>query len=86
MHDAHVTHAIRDGILGRACTRFAHALAEDTRRQVLGPATPGFDFMERLRCTLVLLASSFIPVYMGLKPVEYAGQVSGTGVVRARDA
>ncbi|MEJ1288902.1 hypothetical protein NN561_019938 [Cricetulus griseus] len=36
-----------------ACTRFAHALAEDTRRQVLGPATPGFDFMERLRCTRV---------------------------------
>ncbi|XP_027290165.1 patatin-like phospholipase domain-containing protein 4 isoform X2 [Cricetulus griseus] len=99
-----------------ACTRFAHALAEDTRRQALGPATPGFDFMERLRSGVdrilpanahelardrlhvsitnartrenrlvscfasrddliqVLLASSFIPVYMGLKPVEYAGQ------------
>lgn len=99
-----------------ACTRFAFAFAQETRMQALGPVTPGYDFMGRLRSGIdsilpqhahelargrlhvsltgvadwqnrlvssfasrddlitVLLASCFVPVYAGLKPVEYEGQ------------
>lgn len=32
-----------------ACTRFVFAFAEETRTQALGPVTPGYDFMARLR-------------------------------------
>ncbi|XP_060039091.1 patatin-like phospholipase domain-containing protein 4 [Erinaceus europaeus] len=98
------------------CYEFTCHLAEEARGQALGAATPGFDFMARLRSGVdsvlppdahllaqhrlhvsithtgtlrnrrvscfssrddliqVLLASSFVPVYAGLKPVEYQGQ------------
>ncbi|XP_037013457.2 patatin-like phospholipase domain-containing protein 4 isoform X1 [Artibeus jamaicensis] len=98
------------------CNEFIYQLAEEIRRQSLGAATPGYDFMARLRSGIesilppdahelaqhrlhvsitntrtrknllvssfssredliqVLLASSFIPVYAGLRPVEYRGQ------------
>ncbi|KAM5291132.1 patatin-like phospholipase domain-containing protein 4 isoform 2-T7 [Glossophaga mutica] len=98
------------------CNEFAYQFAEETRRQSFGAATPGYDFMARLRGGMesilppdahelahrrlhvsitntrtrenvlvssfssredliqVLLASSFIPVYAGLRPVEYQGQ------------
>ncbi|XP_028610153.1 patatin-like phospholipase domain-containing protein 4 [Grammomys surdaster] len=100
-----------------ACTKFTYDLAEEARARVLGPATPGFDLMSRVRAALdavlprdahelargrllvsvtrvaglqgrrvsdfasrdelitVLLASCFVPVYAGLKPVEHAGQL-----------
>ncbi|XP_052025560.1 patatin-like phospholipase domain-containing protein 4 isoform X3 [Apodemus sylvaticus] len=32
-----------------ACTRFVFAFAEETRMQALGPVTPGYNFMARLR-------------------------------------
>ncbi|KAB1253205.1 Patatin-like phospholipase domain-containing protein 4 [Camelus dromedarius] len=92
------------------CNEFTYKFAEETRRQLLGAVTPGYDFMARLRLGFylyclesrgqeketkmkardrvsvyvenparnlhlkVLLASSFVPVYAGLKPVEYRGQ------------
>ncbi|XP_072812120.1 patatin-like phospholipase domain-containing protein 4 isoform X2 [Vicugna pacos] len=98
------------------CNEFTYKFAEETRRQLLGAVTPGYDFMARLRRGVesilpanahelahnrlhisitntktrendlvssfssredlikVLLASSFVPVYAGLKPVEYRGQ------------
>ncbi|KAM6141177.1 patatin-like phospholipase domain-containing protein 4 [Erethizon dorsatum] len=98
------------------CNQFTYKLAEETRRQSLGAATPGYDFMARLRSGMelilpsnahelaqnrlhvsitntktrenylvsnfssredlikVLLASSFVPIYAGLRPVEYQGQ------------
>ncbi|XP_032331218.1 patatin-like phospholipase domain-containing protein 4 isoform X8 [Camelus ferus] len=98
------------------CNEFTYKFAEETRRQLLGAVTPGYDFMARLRSGMesilpanahelahnrlhisitntktrendlvssfssredlikVLLASSFVPVYAGLKPVEYRGQ------------
>ena len=33
----------------QACTRFVFAFAEETRMQALGPVTPGYNFMARLR-------------------------------------
>ncbi|XP_048203416.1 patatin-like phospholipase domain-containing protein 4 [Perognathus longimembris pacificus] len=101
---------------------FAFALAEETRAQVLGAATPGYDFLGRLRRGIeslfppdahlqaehrllvsltharsranyrvstfasredlvqVLLASCFVPVYAGLKPVRHQGQPWVDGV------
>ncbi|KAI5146808.1 Patatin-Like Phospholipase Domain-Containing Protein 4 [Manis pentadactyla] len=98
------------------CNEFTYKLAEETRRQPFGAATPGYDFMARLRSGMelilppnahelahnrlhvsisntktrenylvssfssredlikVLLVSSFLPIYAGLKPVEYKGQ------------
>ncbi|KAF6091273.1 patatin like phospholipase domain containing 4 [Phyllostomus discolor] len=98
------------------CNEFTYQFAEEIRRQSFGAATPGYDFMARLRSGMesilppdahelahhrlhvsitntrtrenllvssfssredliqVLLASSFIPVYAGLRPVEYRGQ------------
>ncbi|XP_049728262.1 patatin-like phospholipase domain-containing protein 4 isoform X2 [Elephas maximus indicus] len=98
------------------CNEFTYKFAEETRRQPFGAATPGYDFMARLRSGMesilphnahelaqnrlhvsitntktgenylvshfssredlikVLLASSFVPVYAGLRPVEYKGQ------------
>ncbi|XP_045712049.1 patatin-like phospholipase domain-containing protein 4 isoform X2 [Phyllostomus hastatus] len=98
------------------CNEFTYQLAEEIRGQSFGAATPGYDFMARLRSGMesilppdahelahhrlhvsitntrtrenllvssfssredliqVLLASSFIPVYAGLRPVEYRGQ------------
>ncbi|XP_049728263.1 patatin-like phospholipase domain-containing protein 4 isoform X3 [Elephas maximus indicus] len=99
------------------CNEFTYKFAEETRRQPFGAATPGYDFMARLRSGMesilphnahelaqnrlhvsitntktgenylvshfssredlikVLLASSFVPVYAGLRPVEYKGQM-----------
>nr|XP_026266936.1 patatin-like phospholipase domain-containing protein 4 isoform X1 [Urocitellus parryii]XP_026266937.1 patatin-like phospholipase domain-containing protein 4 isoform X1 [Urocitellus parryii]XP_026266938.1 patatin-like phospholipase domain-containing protein 4 isoform X1 [Urocitellus parryii]XP_026266940.1 patatin-like phospholipase domain-containing protein 4 isoform X1 [Urocitellus parryii] len=99
------------------CNRFTYQFAEETRKQSFGAATPGYDFMARLRSGVdsilpphahelaqdrlyvsitntrtrqnylvsrfpsredlikVLLASSFVPIYAGLRPVEYQGQV-----------
>ncbi|XP_037368640.1 patatin-like phospholipase domain-containing protein 4 isoform X1 [Talpa occidentalis] len=101
------------------CSQFTYKFAEEVRRLSLGAATPGYDFMARLRSGMesilppnahelahsrlhvsitnaqsgrnclvssfssreelikVLLASSFVPIYAGLKPVEYKGQVPG---------
>ncbi|XP_037368641.1 patatin-like phospholipase domain-containing protein 4 isoform X2 [Talpa occidentalis] len=98
------------------CSQFTYKFAEEVRRLSLGAATPGYDFMARLRSGMesilppnahelahsrlhvsitnaqsgrnclvssfssreelikVLLASSFVPIYAGLKPVEYKGQ------------
>lgn len=98
------------------CARFTHGFAQETRQQVLGALSPGYDFMARLRSGMefilppdahwlaqhrlhvsvtcartrtnrlvshfpsrddliqVLLASSFVPIYAGLKPMEYQGQ------------
>ncbi|XP_045059158.3 patatin-like phospholipase domain-containing protein 4 isoform X2 [Desmodus rotundus] len=98
------------------CNEFTYQFAEEIRRQSFGAATPGYDFMARLRSGIesilppdahelaqhrlhvsitntrtrenllvssfssredliqVLLASSFIPVYAGLRPVEYRGR------------
>ncbi|XP_006108421.1 patatin-like phospholipase domain-containing protein 4 isoform X1 [Myotis lucifugus] len=98
------------------CNQFTYEFAEETRRQLFGAVTPGYDFMARLRRGMdsilppnahqlahsrlhvsitstrtgknslvssfssredliqVLLASSFLPLYAGLKPVEYKGQ------------
>nr|XP_045059155.2 patatin-like phospholipase domain-containing protein 4 isoform X1 [Desmodus rotundus]XP_045059156.2 patatin-like phospholipase domain-containing protein 4 isoform X1 [Desmodus rotundus]XP_045059157.2 patatin-like phospholipase domain-containing protein 4 isoform X1 [Desmodus rotundus] len=100
------------------CNEFTYQFAEEIRRQSFGAATPGYDFMARLRSGIesilppdahelaqhrlhvsitntrtrenllvssfssredliqVLLASSFIPVYAGLRPVEHRGQVT----------
>lgn len=33
----------------QACTRFTYDLAEEARTHALGPATPGFHLMSRLR-------------------------------------
>ncbi|KAM7041415.1 patatin-like phospholipase domain-containing protein 4 isoform 2-T2 [Molossus nigricans] len=98
------------------CGEFTYAFAEEIRRQALGAATPGYDFMARLRSGMesilppdahelacgrlhvsitnarsgrnclvsafcsredllqVLCASSFVPIYAGLRAVEYRGQ------------
>ncbi|XP_006908228.2 patatin-like phospholipase domain-containing protein 4 isoform X1 [Pteropus alecto] len=98
------------------CKEFVYAFAEETRGQVFGAATPGYDSMARLRSGMesllppdahelahsrlhvsvsdtktrenalvssfpcredliqVLLASSFVPLYAGLRPVEHQGQ------------
>nr|KAF6492802.1 patatin like phospholipase domain containing 4 [Molossus molossus] len=98
------------------CGEFTYVFAEEIRRQALGAATPGYDFMARLRSGMesilppdahtlacgrlhvsitnarsgrnclvsafcsredllqVLCASSFVPIYAGLRAVEYRGQ------------
>ncbi|XP_015988085.2 patatin-like phospholipase domain-containing protein 4 isoform X1 [Rousettus aegyptiacus] len=98
------------------CKEFVFAFAEETRSQVFGAVTPGYDFMARLRREVesvlppdaheqahsrlhvsvsntktrenvlvssfssredliqVLLASSFVPLFAGLKPVQHRGQ------------
>ncbi|XP_036127524.1 patatin-like phospholipase domain-containing protein 4 isoform X2 [Molossus molossus] len=100
------------------CGEFTYVFAEEIRRQALGAATPGYDFMARLRSGMesilppdahtlacgrlhvsitnarsgrnclvsafcsredllqVLCASSFVPIYAGLRAVEYRGQPS----------
>ncbi|XP_036396752.1 patatin-like phospholipase domain-containing protein 4 [Megalops cyprinoides] len=98
------------------CKEFTYRFANEVRRQSLGAATPGYDFMSALRegieeilplnaheiagdrlhisithsktrknCMVssfasredlikVLLASSFVPLYAGIKAVEYKGE------------
>ncbi|XP_021266624.1 patatin-like phospholipase domain-containing protein 4 isoform X5 [Numida meleagris] len=98
------------------CQQFTYEFAEEVRKLDFGAATPGYDFMKRLREGIesilpsnaheiaenrlyvsvtnvrngknylfssfdsredlikVLLASSFVPVYAGMKPVEYKGE------------
>ncbi|XP_043355823.1 patatin-like phospholipase domain-containing protein 4 isoform X2 [Dermochelys coriacea] len=98
------------------CEAFTYNFAEEIRKQYFGAATPGYDFMTRLRAGIesflpsnaheiaenrlyvsitntkngknylvsnfasredlikVLLASSFVPLYAGIKAVEYKGE------------
>ncbi|XP_006114182.2 patatin-like phospholipase domain-containing protein 4 [Pelodiscus sinensis] len=98
------------------CEEFTYKFADEIRKLYFGAATPGYDFMTKLRAGIesflpsnaheiaenrlyvsitntkngknhlvsnfgsredlikVLLASSFVPVYAGIKPVEYKGE------------
>ncbi|XP_043965729.1 patatin-like phospholipase domain-containing protein 4 isoform X2 [Gambusia affinis] len=71
------------------CTKFTYEFAESVRQQRFGGITPGFNFMLILRSgknrivsrfpsrdelIMALLASSFVPLYAGLRPVEFSGQ------------
>ncbi|MGH0137513.1 UNVERIFIED_CONTAM: hypothetical protein FKN15_025113 [Acipenser sinensis] len=53
------------------CKEFTYRFADEVRKQKLGAMTPGYDFMHTLKW--VLLASSYVPLYAGIKAVEYQG-------------